>query len=111
LPQGEEGGPLSLAKVLSLTAPVSSRTTGKHCFACCDSLGLDNSPKLTIVRGVNNDRSERPPSVRQTEFLDDGTLVIVEYDPHGQVVRKSCYWSPDRELLERILAGRLESSG
>jgi hypothetical protein len=48
--------------------------------------------------------------VRQTEFLDDGTLVIVEYDPHGQVVRKSCYWSPDRELLERILAGRLEQS-
>ena len=101
MPQGEEGDPLSLAEVLSLTAPVSSRTPGS----------LDNSPKLTIVRGVNNDRSERPPSVRQTEFLDDGTLVIVEYDPHGQVVRKSCYWSPDRELLERILAGKLESSG
>ena len=59
---------------------------------------------------MNNDRSERPPSVRQTEFLDDGTLIIVEYDTHGQVARKSCYWSPDRELLERILAGRLEET-
>jgi hypothetical protein len=76
----------------------------------CDSRGLDNSLKLTIVRVVNNDRSERPPSVRQTEFLDDGTLIIAEYDPRGQVVRKSCYWSPDRELLERILARSLEQS-
>ena len=107
MPQGEEGGPLSLAKVLSLTTLVSSRTTGKRCFACCDPRGLDNSPKLTIVRGVNNDRSERPPSVRQTEFLEDGTLVIAEYNPRGQVVRKSYYWSADEELLERILARTL----
>jgi hypothetical protein len=57
---------------------------------------------------VDNNRSERPPSVRQTEFLEDGTLVIAEYDPRGQVVRKSYYWSADIELLERILARALE---
>lgn len=61
------------------------------------------------MRGVNNDRSERPPSVRQTEFLEDGTLVIAEYDPRGQVVRKSYYCSADAELLERILTRTSET--
>jgi hypothetical protein len=59
---------------------------------------------------VNNDRSERPPSVRQTEFLEEGTPIIAEYDTRGQVLRKSYYWSPDTELLERILARTLEQS-
>lgn len=62
------------------------------------------------MRGVNNDRSERPPSVRQTELLEDGTLIIAEYDMRGLIVRKSYYWSPDTELLERILARTLQQS-
>lgn len=54
---------------------------------------------------MKEDHSERPPSLRQTEFRDDGTLVTTEHDPHGRVVRQSYYWSPDRAQLMRILAG------
>jgi YD repeat-containing protein len=59
------------------------------------------------VREVRENGSERPPSVRQAELLDDGTLVTLEYDQRGQVVRQSYYWSPDAELLRSILARTL----
>jgi hypothetical protein len=45
--------------------------------------------------------------VQQVEILDDGTIVTVEYDPRGEVVRRSCYWTPDAELLSRILSATL----
>jgi hypothetical protein len=57
---------------------------------------------------VEHDGSERPPSVRQVEILDDGTIVTVEFDPRGDVVRRSYYWTPDDELLSRILSAALE---
>ena len=45
--------------------------------------------------------------MRQTEILADGTLVTTEYNPPGQVVRQTYYWSPDAEELARILARTL----
>jgi hypothetical protein len=60
---------------------------------------------------MNEDRSERPPGVRQSEFLDDGTLVTTEYDRCGQVVRRTHYWSPDQALLIRILASLQQTPG
>ena len=60
---------------------------------------------------VEHNGSERPPSVRQVEILDDGTIVTVEYDPRGQVVRRSYYWTPDAELLSRILSATLGRAG
>jgi hypothetical protein len=56
---------------------------------------------------VRENDSERPPSVRQAELLDDGTLVTVEYDHRGQVVRQAYYWSPDAELIRSILSRTL----
>ena len=56
---------------------------------------------------MQSDGSERPPSVRQTEILDDGTLVVTEYGSRREVVRQSYYWSPDAELLRLILARTL----
>jgi hypothetical protein len=60
---------------------------------------------------MKDDRSERPPSVRQTEFRDDGTLVTTEYDRRGQVVRQTYYWSPNQAQLMRILASLLQTPG
>ena len=62
---------------------------------------------MTIVGDVRSNGSERPLSVRQTEILDDGTLVTTEYNPPGHVVRKTYYWSSDAEQLTRILARTL----
>jgi len=66
---------------------------------------------LAIVRDVRENGSERPPSVRQAEFLDDGTLVTVEYDPRGQGVRQTYYRSPDAGLLRSILSRTLNRDG
>jgi hypothetical protein len=49
--------------------------------------------------------------VRQAELLDDGTLVTVEYDHRGQVVRQAYYWSPDAELIRSILSQTLTRDG
>ena len=57
---------------------------------------------------MQNDGSERPPSVRRTEILDDGTLVTTDYSPRGEIVRQTYYWSPDAELLSLILARTLD---
>ena len=51
--------------------------------------------------------SERPPSVRQTEILDDGTLVMTDYSPRREVLRQTYYWSPDAKLLTLILTRTL----
>jgi hypothetical protein len=59
---------------------------------------------------VQSDGSERPPSVRQTEILDDGTLVMTDYSPRGEVLRQTYYWSPDAELLRLILARTLNDA-
>ena len=56
---------------------------------------------------MDNDGSERPPSVRQTEILEDGTLVTTEYSPQREVLRQTYYWSPDAELLRLILTRTL----
>jgi YD repeat-containing protein len=69
---------------------------------------LDKGRNLTIVRDVRNDGSERPPSVRRTERLADGTLVTIEYNPLGRVVRETYYWSSDAEQLSRILERTLK---
>ena len=60
---------------------------------------------------MEHNGSERPPSVRQVESLDDGTIVKVEYDPGREVVRPSYYWTPDAELLSRILSATLRCAG
>jgi hypothetical protein len=60
---------------------------------------------------VRENGSERPPSVRQAELLDDGTLVTVEYDHCGEVVHQAYYWSPDAELLRSILSQTLNRDG
>jgi hypothetical protein len=60
---------------------------------------------------MKEDHSERPPSLRQTEFRDDGTLVTTEYDRLGKVVRQTYYWSPDQTQLMRILASLLQTPG
>jgi hypothetical protein len=52
---------------------------------------------------VAEPRSERPPSVRHGRRLSDGTVVTVEYDHRGRVVRETYYWSPDADRLARIL--------
>ena len=59
------------------------------------------------MRRVQNNGSERPPSVRQTEILSDGTLVTTEYSPRREVLRQTYYWSSDAELLTQILARTL----
>ena len=59
---------------------------------------------------VQNDGSERPPSVRQTEILDDGTLVFTDFSPRGEVVGQTYYWSSDAELLNLILARTLNKA-
>jgi hypothetical protein len=53
---------------------------------------------------MEEDRSKRPPSVRQAVFRSDGTLVTTEYDRRGRVVRQTYYWSPDQAQLMRSLA-------
>jgi hypothetical protein len=60
---------------------------------------------------VRENGSERPPSVRQAEVLDDGTLVTVEYDHRGEVVRQAYYWLSDAELLRSILSRTLNRDG
>jgi hypothetical protein len=52
---------------------------------------------------VQSNGSERPPSVRQTEILEDRTLVMTEFSPRLEVVRQTYYRSPDAELLRLIL--------
>ena len=59
---------------------------------------------------MQKDGSERPPSVRQTEILDDGTLVVTDYGARREVLRQSYYWSPDAELLWLILARTLNDA-
>ena len=66
---------------------------------------------VAMLRAMYKDRSERPPSVRRSEFLDDGTLVTTEYDLRGQVVRQTYYWSPDQTQLLRILASLRQMPG
>lgn len=60
---------------------------------------------------VEQNGSERPPSVRQIEILDDGTVVTVEFDPRGEVARRSYFWTPDGELLSQILSAALRRPG
>lgn len=51
---------------------------------------------------MGESHSERPPSMRDTRWQPNGTLVTVEYDDRGSVVRETYYSSPDEGRLARI---------
>jgi len=59
---------------------------------------------------MNEHRSGRPRSARQTELREDGTLVTTVYDRRGRVVKQVFYRSSDEKLLLRILASLQEDA-
>ena len=55
-----------------------------------------------MMRAVAHTRSRRPPSVRHARRFSNGTLVTVEHNNRGRVMRETYYWSSDEERLARI---------
>ncbi len=68
-------------------------------------MGLDNCRNLTKLRGVINERRERPRHLRQGKRLKNGTIVVAEYDAAGYLVRETYYYSSNDQLLTRIVEG------
>jgi hypothetical protein len=49
-----------------------------------------------------NNRSERPPGIRQAKRLSNGVVIIAEYEAAGRVVRET-YYSGGQGLLTKIV--------
>jgi YD repeat-containing protein len=69
---------------------------------------LDRRGPLAKLRGVMNDRRERPRHLRQGKRLSNGTVVVTEYDASGRLVRETHY-TPDMAWVKKILEGESSS--
>ena len=54
---------------------------------------------------VANDLRRLPRHRRRGERLNNGTVVVTEYDASGQLVRSTYFYSTDEGLLEKIIEG------